>query len=276
MFNKNQAFLDFIDKMRNNNSSNNNTNVLNYKINKPDSRDYVYRLTTSPIVSKSYNIKDFYKKDINVYTQGNIGSCVSNSFALSVSILSKNTISLSRLFHYYCGRSLDGNSSITDDGLSIREAANIISKYGVVEETYWPYEDITKRFKSLPPLIAFQKSQPLTDYKYSFLKQNINEIKDSLSNKNRPIIFGIMVYSSFMTSLVTKTGLIPMPNTQTEKSLGGHCITMIGFDDVSKTVTCVNSWGTSWGINGTFKLPYDYVLNTILAIDFCTISFLIK
>ena len=166
MFNRNQAFLDFIDKMRNNNNDN-NTNVLNYKINEPDSRDYVYRLTTSPIVLKRYNIiTDFYKKNINVYTQGLIGSCVSSSFALSVSILSKNTIFLSRLFHYYCGRSLDGSSSITDVGMSIREAAKIITKYGVVEETYWPYEDIENRFKSLPPLIAFQKAQIFNEYKY--------------------------------------------------------------------------------------------------------------
>jgi hypothetical protein len=174
MFNKNQAFLDFIDKMRNNNNSNNNTNVLNYKINEPDSRDYVYRLTTSPIVLKSYNIKDFYKKDINVYTQGNIGSCVSSSFALSVSILSKNTISLSRLFHYYCGRSIDGDSSLEDSGLDIRQAAKIISQYGVVAESEWPY--IENQFKVLPSLNAFQKSKPLKDYKYSFLDQNINTI----------------------------------------------------------------------------------------------------
>ena len=180
---------------------------------------------------------------------------------------------MSRLFHYYCGRAIDGSSSLTDVGLSIREAAKIITKYGVVAETYWPYEDIENRFKSLPPLIAFQKAQPLKEYKYSFLNQNINVIKDSLSNKKRPIIFGIMVYSSFMSSLVTKTGLIPMPYTKTEKSLGGHCITMIGFDDNTKTVTCVNSWGLNWGINGTFKLPYDYVLNPALAMDFCTISF---
>jgi len=259
---KNQEFLQYLHEMK-----------FNHKFNTPDDRDYKYRMTEKPLLSSIFKINVNNTNNINVLSQGSIGSCVSNSFALSVNILSRNTISLSRLFHYYCGRSIDGDSSLEDSGLDIRQAAKIISQYGVVAESEWPY--IESRFNVLPPLNAFQKSIPLKDYKYSFLDQNINTIKDCLSNKNRPIIFGIIVYSSFMSQAVTITGVVPMPNPSKEKSLGGHCITMIGFDDKTKTVTCVNSWGPKWGKNGTFTLPYDYVLNPALAMDFCSISFTI-
>lgn len=38
-----------------------------------------------------------------------------------------------------------------------------------------------------------------------------------------------------------------------------HCITMVGYNDETKTVKCLNSWGDTWGPskNGYFNVPYD-------------------
>jgi C1A family cysteine protease len=79
----------------------------------------------------------------------------------------------------------------------------------------------------------------------------------------------IMVYSSFMTNTVAKNGIVPMPNTQTETQEGGHCVCIVGYNDATQMFKCANSWGTSWGINGYFFLPYNYVINTALAGDLC-------
>ena len=37
---------------------------------------------------------------------------------------------------------------------------------------------------------------------------------------------------------------------------GGHCVTIIGYDDSQGYWICKNSWGTSWGENGFFNIKY--------------------
>jgi C1A family cysteine protease len=102
--------------------------------------------------------------------------------------------------------------------------------------------------------------------------QNLNSIKNAIS-QDFPIVFGIDVYSSFESKQVSKTGVVPMPNVNTEQLLGGHAIMMISYDDTKKVFGCMNSWGTSWGNKGFFTLPYAYVLSNQLAFDFWTIHF---
>lgn len=38
----------------------------------------------------------------------------------------------------------------------------------------------------------------------------------------------------------------------------GHCFLVLGWDD-SRGLFCQNSWGTAWGDNGRFWMPYPYV-----------------
>ena len=99
-------------------------------------------------------------------------------------------------------------------------------------------------------------------------------VRSVLYTQKKPIIFGMCIYDSFLTDAVASTGIVPMPNLTTEKLLGGHCIVMIGFDNTKSHFICVNCWGTSWGANGFFYLPYDYALNPSLAADFCCLDFI--
>jgi hypothetical protein len=186
--------------------------------------------------------------------------------------LSRNTLAISRLYHYYCGRAIGGDSSMDDNGLDIRQAANIITKFGGAKESTWPY--VVSNFSQLPPLKVFQGSKLFQKYVYTFVNQNLTSLKSCLLQNNTPIVFGIMVYSSFTTTAVTNTGTVPLPNTKTETLLGGHCVIMIGYNDSTKTFMCLNSWGTAWGAKGFFTLPYDYVTNPALASDFCFINFI--
>ena len=73
--------------------------------------------------------------------------------------------------------------------------------------------------------------------------------------------------------MTSTKGMIPMPNTKTERFLGGHCLLMIGYNDVTQRFTCVNSWGRSWGNNGLCYVPYNYVLSKSLVTDFCQLNF---
>jgi C1A family cysteine protease len=61
-----------------------------------------------------------------------------------------------------------------------------------------------------------------------------------------------------------------MPKTR-ERAIGGHAVMAVGYDDASEQFTIRNSWGSSWGLQGYFKLPYAYMSSHRLAGDFWTI-----
>ena len=82
--------------------------------------------------------------------------------------------------------------------------------------------------------------------------------------------FGISVYTSFMSDEVARTGIVPMPGPD-ESMEGGHAILGVGYDDSKKALIVRNSWGTEWGLQGYFYLPYDYITISDLASDFWTI-----
>jgi hypothetical protein len=57
-------------------------------------------------------------------------------------------------------------------------------------------------------------------------------------------------------------------NTNNKETLYGyHCVSIIGYNDATRQVLCMNTWGTDWGHNGSFYLPYDFVENPMLTHD---------
>jgi C1A family cysteine protease len=256
--------------------------VLNHKFQKHDSRDFIHNssvshehdtiaLAAATVTSTAgpFTVKNYNK--IVILDQGEVGSCVSNAFALCISIMTGYLLNASRLFLYFNGRGLAGNYLENDTGLTVRAGCKSIIKYGLCEEMVYPYKvDI---FANLPPLKAYQQSSLLNSFKYSFITQNLTSIKNCLKNTNSPIVFSIQVYSSFMSDVVASNGIVPMPDVVNETLEGGHCVCMLGYDDVNKWLICANSWGTEWGNKGLFYLPYNYVVVDSLASDFCSVSF---
>jgi len=262
---------------------------LNYKFQKKDDRDHTYKtephpeLThlevtsttrkgtvttkTSKVAPTSYNVTGLPP----IIDQGDIGSCVTNAFSLCVSKQTNKAVNLSRLFLYAICRCLDYTSLDMDDGTTIRTACQSIKGYGVCKESIYPY--ITYKYADLPPQTVFTSSKKFKKFTYTFVNQDLTSFKNCLYNNNTPIIFGFMVYSSFMTSTVDNTGIVPNPDTGTETLEGGHCMCIVGYNDTTRQFKCANSWGTSWGERGYCYLPYAYVLNSDLAGDFCFTQF---
>jgi C1A family cysteine protease len=259
---------------------------LSYKFQPTDKRDYIFKAELSPCykleiakttiplsnsitsVNTTVSPSKFTIKNTSpVLDQGNLGNCVSNAFSYCISCQTNNNISLSRLYHYAICRILDNTPLSQDNGTTVRTACSSIQKYGVVKESSYPYN--TLLFSKLPSLSIIKNSSFFKKFTYTFLKQDITTIKNCLNTYNVPIIFGFLVFDSFMTNAVASTGIVPMPNTSKETSQGGHCMIIIGYDDTKSLFTCVNSWGTSWGNKGLCYIPYSYLLNKQLAADFC-------
>ena len=73
--------------------------------------------------------------------------------------------------------------------------------------------------------------------------------------------------------------MMPYPNLATEQVLGGHAVSIVGYDDTMPVdgrspgrFIVRNSWGTSWGDNGYFYMPYDVLKTPGMASDFWLIS----
>jgi len=82
-----------------------------------------------------------------------------------------------------------------------------------------------------------------------------------------PFSLSILVYSSFETNTVARTGVVPLPNTYVEELLGGHAVCVIGYDDSRKAFLVRNSWGAGWGVGGNFWLPFSYATNSNLTLE---------
>jgi C1A family cysteine protease len=86
------------------------------------------------------------------------------------------------------------------------------------------------------------------------------------------VVIGFDVYESFESDVVARTGMMPYPNTATEELLGGHAVCLVGYNDTTQRFIARNSWGTSWGDQGYFYMPYQVIQNTTMSSDFWTIS----
>jgi C1A family cysteine protease len=262
-----------------------------YKFQNKDDRDYFYKAVTANdkanTVTTTINVpkkNTVTTRTVNanptsfiishlapILDQGTIGGCVANAFTLSINTQTKNYLNISRLYLYANSRILDNTPLNQDDGTTPRSTCNAIKKYGAIPETKFPYNNVNSLV--FPPLGLYQGAKYFKTFTYSFISQDALSLKSCLSNYKVPIVFGFLVFDSFLTTSVSSTGIVPMPNFKVDNCLGGHCMCIVGYDDVKQLFTCANSWGTKWGKNGLCYIPYKYLLDPNLAADFCFTQF---
>jgi len=56
-----------------------------------------------------------------------------------------------------------------------------------------------------------------------------------------------------------------------EHVMGGHCVTVTGYDNGSRRFIIRNSWGTSRGRHGYGTMPYEYLLSPHYSSDLRTV-----
>ena len=236
----------------------------------PDQRDCYYPVSDlKPSVLPTE--VDLTARCPSVYDQGQLGSCTGNAIAAAIQFdkIKQNLDGAtppSRLFIYFNERVLEGTVD-SDSGAQIRDGIKSVAKIGACDEPLWPY-DIAK-FKVKPDKNCYLEALKHTALDYQRLVQSSVSMKTCLAAGN-PFVFGFTVYESFEGAEVAKSGMVPLPKTG-EKVLGGHAVLAVGYDDKTECFIVRNSWGTVWGKNGYFTIPYDYLINSDLAADFWTI-----
>ena len=211
-----------------------------------------------------------------VFNQGNLGSCAPTALAVAISVATNGKINDScRLYTYFITASLQGTNPLQDNGSTTKEIIQCLKNYSCCPEPYFPY--VPSNFLKIPPLSCFQNTYPLKKVIYSYIAQDRNmwaNIQNSILNVIHQVkggftgmIVGFRVYSSFMSSQATTTGIIPIPKPSKEQSLGGHCVALVGYVTLAtgNYVVFQNSWGTGWGNGGFGYFPIAYLQNPSLS-----------
>ena len=69
---------------------------------------------------------------------------------------------------------------------------------------------------------------------------------------------------------MTRTGQVNLPSP-VERSVGGHAVMAVGYNESTRRFLVRNSWGADWGMKGYFTMPYEYLARGNFADDFWTI-----
>ena len=207
--------------------------------------------------------------------QGEIGSCTANAASNCLRHLLKKQnlpeFQPSRLFIYYNSRVLiEGVDPCEDSGATLRDVCKALSKYHACCEEVWQY--LIYKYAEKPCDEAYENADLHQQLLYHAIRQDLQVIKLIL-NEHLPIMVGIQIFDSIYTEEVSNSGTLQMPNFDKDKLLGGHAVIIVGYDDETRRFTIMNSWGSTWGDNGYFTIPYEYILNPNLASDFWVLKY---
>lgn len=225
-----------------------------------DQRDFIFDI---PFPSNFTQVsQDWSTFTGYVLDQGDIGACASNASSQAINIYENvyrwkhnltdtpQTPLRSRLYTYYKAREIyPGRIPVVDEGTSLRSIMKVVVK-NLPYEDEWPYDTANVNTKP-PDNIKIQNNIGNQVFSYYRIPTNLSSIKSALL-KN-VIICRIICPAK----LPNKNGVLnPM---DLSKVKGGHTILIVGFNDETRQLKILNSWGKQWGLDGYGYLPYDYI-----------------
>ncbi|MDO9454526.1 C1 family peptidase [Nocardioides sp.] len=184
-----------------------------------------------------------------IRNQGACGSCVSFGTIATMEGTARFgardpnlAIDLSEAQLFYCHAKADGRTCST--GWWPDRALDAVRDKGVVDEACFPYTAGDQECRTCAD--ADERTSKITAWKHL---GSIEEMKDWLATAG-PAVGCFKVYDDFFAY---KTGVY---RHQTGAAAGGHCVCIIGYDDNQRAWIAKNSWGTTWGDGGFFRIGY--------------------
>ena len=230
----------------------------------PDARNLKFKRLNLPVPDKV----DWSILIPPAYDQLDMNSCLENAIAGAIqflqSVQKEPLVMPSRLFMYYNVRVME-NTVDSDAGGEMMDGIKSVNRQGVCPEADWPYDDYRLFFPPTPT--CYSDASKTLLLKYQSVDNTVLEtVLEALAYC--PVLAGFSVYDSFESDAVAKTGMVPMPDLNTESVQGGHAVLIVGYDQATKLFKVRNSWSPQWGKDGYCFMPYAYLTDPDLAADF--------
>lgn len=189
-----------------------------------------------------------------VKNQGGCGSCVAFGAVATVEsrirVLANEpgrVVDLSEAQLFYCHARAEGRNC--GNGWWVAPALEAFKNQGVADETCYPYVSGDQNCSNL---CADWRNRAVKIKSWRRIT-GINEMKEAIANHG-PLVGCFSVYSDFYAY---RSGVYR--KTASADFRGGHCISVVGYDDAQSCWICKNSWGPNWGDSGFFKIGYGQV-----------------
>ncbi len=191
-----------------------------------------------------------------VRDQGNCGSCwaFATTAALESKVLIKNSepgvdVNLSEQVLLSCSGA--GNC---EAGGYPSSASDYIVSTGLPPETCYPY---TAADGVCSNACANRQNSSYKISNWSYLvAPSIDSLKNAIST-NGPVVGTMVVYNDFFSY---KSGIYTRTVTDVA---GSHAILVVGYNDAGQYLIVKNSWGTSWGESGFFRIAYSEMTDLV-------------
>jgi len=132
--------------------------------------------------------------------------------------------------------------------VNLIDAANYLMEYGVPDEGSCP--DPHRAFDSPIKSISGWENRTVKIHGWGWVDQNISTMKSALI-EHGPLVICISVWKDYFFYM---GGVY---KHRWGARVGGHVVTIVGYDDSKSCWIVKNSWGTKWGEKGWFRMAYD-------------------
>jgi C1A family cysteine protease len=212
-----------------------------------DVRDYRIAVDKTAVFPETYELDI-----VRIKNQGSTGSCVAHALSEVVEYYNKkqlNKTTEQSICYIYGNRR---NSVNKDEGMITREALSNLVKWGDVAKTKCPgnpeVPEAIKQFEAVADSLKEEgMKNRITAY---YTCKSEAEVKTALMNHG-PVVIAIDWYND----MKVVNGVL---TTKYDKKVGGHCMVIYGWNEKGWLVQ--NSWGKTWGNQGTCIIPYDMTL----------------
>jgi C1A family cysteine protease len=212
-----------------------------------DARDHrIAKLGLSAAVPSSASLRKYV---VEVLDQGDTSKCVAHAFAQALRIADKiagvpSPQLSSRDFLYFNALAYDGGGFV-DQGTQLRSCARGLTKFGRPPEVVCPFKH--DPLVARPSWDAYRQGYDHKGPSAYLRVTGLDEIKQAIA-ANKPVVGGASVGNSIFDA--SASGIYdPSP---TEPSIGGHALTVCGYD--AQSFLLCNSWGTSFADGGFFRV----------------------
>lgn len=192
---------------------------------------------------------EFELKTVRIKDQRDVGSCVAHALSSIVEYynsVQRNDPTEMSIAYIYGNRT---NSEHKGSGMIMRDALDIVTRFGDVPKEEFPYNVEVPR--------AIELYERNADELYEVGRPNrISEYcrVNTVAAAKLALMAGVplVMAMEWFEDMEVVDGVL---TTNYQGYAGGHCMYIYGWDERGWKIA--NSWGEGWGVNGCFVLPYE-------------------